>query len=98
MKILKVSEKLFLQTRRGPNPEGSRFCQSGGVLFLQIRKGLNFANLEGSQVCQSGGVLFCQSGRVPFLPIRKGPNFANSEGYYFFEAEIEKRKVNSEMY
>ena len=30
------------------NPEGSQFCQSGGVLFLPIRRGPVFANPEGS--------------------------------------------------
>ena len=48
-------------------PEGSCFCQSGGVLF--------FANPEGSQ--------FCESGRVLILPIRNGPVFANPEGSCF---------------
>ena len=63
---------------KGPifaNPEGSQFCQSGGVPMLPIRKDPIFANPEGSK--------FCQSGRVPFLPIRKGPIFANPERSYF---------------
>ena len=42
------------------NPEGSEFCQSGGVLFLPIRRGPVFANPEGSYFSQSGGVFFCQ--------------------------------------
>ena len=41
---------LHLLTQRGPNPEGSQFCQSGGVLFLPIRSGTVF--------CQPEGVLF----------------------------------------
>ena len=91
MKILEVSEKLFLQIRRGPNfanpegpnfanPEKSQFCQSGRVP-------INFANPEGSQFCQSGGVLFLPilrgpvfAGSVLFLPIRRGPLFAKPEG------------------
>ena len=90
MKIQKVSEKLFLQTQRGPNPEGS---QSGGV---PIRRGPNFSNPEGSQFGQPRGVLylanpegfyFCQSGEVPILPIRRGPVFANPEGSYFANPE-----------
>ena len=83
MKILKVPEKLFLQKEgsqsgRVPifaNPEGSQFCQSGGVLFLSIRNGPIFANPEGYYFCQSGGVLN--------LPIWRGPVFANPEGSYF---------------
>ena len=52
------------------NLEGSHFCQSGGVLFLPIRRGPYFcqsggvpifANPEGSYSCQSGGVLFCHN-------------------------------------
>ena len=63
------------------NPEGSQFCQTGGVLFLPIRRGHNFANPEGSRFCQSGGVLIlpvwrgpvvCRSGGVLFLSIRRG--------------------------
>ena len=80
--------KTILPIRRGPvfaNPEGSQFanpeescfCQSGGVLFLPIRRGPNFANPEGSCFCQSGGVLF--------LPILRGPVFANPDGYYFIK-------------
>ena len=55
--------------RRGPNPEGSSFHKTGGVL---IRRDLTFAKPEGSQ-----------SGGVSMLPIRRGPNFANPEGYCF---------------
>ena len=80
----KISEKLFLQTRRGPNPERSYFCQSGGVLILPIRRGPNFSNPEGSSFCQSGGSYFCQSGGVPILPIQKGLLFANPEGSCFY--------------
>ena len=83
MKIKEVSEKLFLQNRRspnpegfklfliwrGPNPEGSCFHKTGGV---PIRRDLTFANPEGSQ-----------SGGVSILPIRRGPIFANPEGYCF---------------
>ena len=53
------------------NPEGSQFCQSGGVLFLPIRRGLIFANPEGHYFCQSGGVLF--------LPIRRGTTLLRHE-------------------
>ena len=83
MKIEEISEKLFLQNRRAPNPEGSKFflirrgpnlegsCfhKTGGV---PIRRGHTFANPEGSQ-----------SGGVSVLPIRKGPTFASPEGYCF---------------
>ena len=83
MKIKEVSEKLFLQNRRGPNPEGSKF-------FL-IRRG---PNPEGSCFHKPGGVptrrvlIFTnsegsQSGGVSILPIRKGPTFANPEGTVF---------------
>ena len=34
-------------TQRGPKPEGSQFCRSGGVLFLPIRRGTVFVNPEG---------------------------------------------------
>ena len=61
------------------NPEGSQFCQSGGVPIMPIRKGPNFANPEGS--------CFCQSGRVLLLPIRRGRNFANPEGPNFADLE-----------
>ena len=60
------------------NPEGSQFCQSGGVPILPTRRGPNFANPEGSNFanlegsdfanpagsyfCQSEGSCFCQSG------------------------------------
>ena len=77
MKIKEVSEKLILQNRRGPNPEGSKllliwrgpnpegscFHKTGGV---PIQRGLNFANPEG-----------------PILAIRRGTIFANPEGYCF---------------
>ena len=83
MKIKEISEKLFLQNqrapnpegsknfpvRRGPNPEGSCFHKTGGV---PMRRGLMFTNSEGSK-----------SGGVSILPIRKGPIFANPEGYCF---------------
>ena len=65
----------LFQTRRGPNPEESCFCQSGGVLFLPIWRGLIFDNPERSYFCQSGGALF--------LPIRRRLIFANPEGSYF---------------
>ena len=38
---------LLLLIRRGSNPEGSQFCQSGGVLFLPNRGGTVFVNPEG---------------------------------------------------
>ena len=50
--------------RRGrnfTNPEGSDFCQSGGVPILSIRGGPNFANLEGSDFFQPEGLIFCQN-------------------------------------
>ena len=69
MKIKEVSEKLFLQNRRAPNPEGSKFfsnseeSQSGGVLFSQNRRGLNFADPEGTYFWQSVWVLFLSTRR-----------------------------------
>ena len=83
MKIKEISEKLliqnqrapirrgpnFFQVRRDPNPEGSCFHETGGVV---IRRGFIFANSEGTQ-----------SGGVSILPIRKGPFFAKPEGYCF---------------
>ena len=83
MKIKEVSEQFFLQNRRRPNPEGSRFflmrrgpnpegsCfhETGGVPIL---KALTLANPEGSQY-----------GGVSILLIRRGPIFANPEGYFF---------------
>ena len=83
LKIKEVSEKLFLQNRRGPNPEGSKLFlirrspNPEGSCFHKTRgvpnrRDLTFADPEGSQ---SGGVLFCQSGGVLF--------FVKSEGYYF---------------
>ena len=102
VEILKVPEKLFLPIRRGPNfanPEGSQFCQSGGVLFLPIRRGTvlpirrgpNFANPEKYFFCQSGGVLSCQSGGFPFCQSGGFP-FCQSEGYYFVETCVDMRK------
>ena len=41
---------VILLIQRGPNPEGSQFFQSRGVLFLPFRRGTVF--------CQPGGVLF----------------------------------------
>ena len=40
---------LYLLTQRGPNPEGSQFCQSGKVLFLPIRRGINLLKDLGKQ-------------------------------------------------
>ena len=69
LKIKEVSEKLFLQNRSAPSPEGSCFYKTGEV---PIRRGLTFANPEGSQ-----------TGGVSTVPIRRGPIFANLEGYCF---------------
>ena len=86
----KVSGKLFLENRRGPNPEGSQFCQSGAVPILSIRRGPKFANPEGllflpiqrvTIFANPNGSCFCQSGGVLFLPIRRGLVFANPVGY-----------------
>ena len=69
--------------RRSPSfaePEGSQFCESGGVLFLPIRRGPIFANPEESQFCRTGG--------VPILPIRRGPVFTNPEGSYFCQSGV----------
>ena len=40
---------LRLLTQRGPNPEGSKFCQSGRVLFLPIRRGIFLLKDLGKQ-------------------------------------------------
>ena len=48
-------------------PGGVPICQSGGVLFLLIRRGPNFANPEGYCICLSGGVLFLSIRRGIFL-------------------------------
>ena len=83
LKIKEVSDQLFLQNRRGSNPEGSKFFliprgpnpkrsyfhKTGGV---PIRRDLTLANPKGSE-----------SGGVSILPIRRGPIFANPEGYCF---------------
>ena len=69
VEIYKASEKLSLQTRRGPNPEGFKFLQirrgpnPEGSRFLQNRRG---TNPEGSK--------FLQNRRGP---IRRGRNFTN---------------------
>ena len=63
-----------------PIRKGPKFCQSGGVpilpirrvLFLPIRKSPIFANPEGYYFCQTEGVLF--------LPIRRGTVFCQSGG------------------
>ena len=95
MKIKEVSEKLFLQNRRGPNPEGSKlflirrgpnpegscFHKTGGV---PIQRGLNFANPEGYQFWQSGGVLF--------LPIRRGTVFCQPGGVLILLKDLSKQK------
>ena len=74
--------------------EGSRFCQSQGIIFLPIRRD---PNPEGSSFCPFRGVsirrglIFAnledyQSKGVLFLPTRRGPNavgscfFGNSDG------------------
>ena len=94
------SEKLFLQNRRGPNPEGSKFflirrgpnpegsCfhKTGGV---PIRRDLTFANPEGPQ---SGGSQFCQSGGVLFLTIRRGTVFCQPGGVLFLLKDLGKQK------
>ena len=82
----KVSEKLFLQTRRGPNREGSQIGQSGRVIILPIRKGSKFANLEVPVFANPKGSLFCQCGRVPNSPILRGPIFANPEVSQFYQS------------
>ena len=92
MKIREVSKMLFLQNRRAPNPEGSKYIffpnsegsQSGGVLFSQNRRG---PKPEGSHFCRSGGVLF--------LPIRRVTVFVNPEGHYFIKGlkQIEEKII-----
>ena len=37
---VQIRRGLILTNQRGPNPEGSRFCQSGRVLFVPIRRGI----------------------------------------------------------
>ena len=62
MKILKIPERLFLHTRRGrffANPEGSQFCQSGGVLFLPIRRGPSLPIMRGPVFANPEGSFFC---------------------------------------
>ena len=81
MKIKEVSEKLFLQNRRGqniffsllirrgPNPEGSCSHETGGG------GGGGVPNPEGSYIYQLRGVRN-----------RRGLNFANPEGSYFCQS------------
>ena len=78
VKFLKVSEKLFLQTRRG--------SQSGRVPILPILRGLIFANPEGSYFRQSGRVPILPIRKGPILPIRRGLVFANPEGSCFCQS------------
>ena len=96
--------------RRGPvfaSPEGSQFCQSGGVLFLPIRREPNFGNPEGSCFCQSGWIPSLPIRRVLFLTIRRGPVFANpkgpsqfcqSGGVLYCQNLSGHKKVNSKRY
>ena len=67
-------------------PEGSQFCQSGGVLFLPIRRGTIFASPEGYYFANPKGACFFQSRWVLFLSNRKVPNFANLEGSCFCQS------------
>ena len=73
--------------RRGPNfanPEGSHFCQSGGVPILPIRRGPIFTNPEASFFLPiRRGPIFANPEGSLFLPIRRGPIFANPEGSHF---------------
>ena len=42
--------------RRGPifvNPEGSDFCQSGGIPILRIRRGINLSKLKEDNKIES---------------------------------------------
>ena len=74
------------------NPEGSQFCQSGGVPILPIRR----------------GPVFRQSGEVLISSIRRGPVFVNLEGscfcqsggggVLFFQNLSGHKKVNSKRY
>ena len=72
---------LVLPIRKGPNLEGSLFCQSGRLQFSPIRKCPIFANPEGSHFANPEGSQFHQPGRVPISHFRKGPNFAIPEGF-----------------
>ena len=65
---------LYLLTQRGPNPEGSKFCQSGGVSILSIRKGPIFANPEGYRL---------KEGNLRKATFKK-PEGSQSEGSRFF--------------
>ena len=40
---------LYLLTQRGSNPEGSKFCQPGGVSILPVRKGISLLKDLGKQ-------------------------------------------------
>ena len=89
MRIKEISEKLFIQNQRAPNPEGSKFffsnsegSQSGGVLFSQSGGVLHLLTQRGPKPEESQ---FCRSGGVLFLPIRRGTVFVNPEGHYFIK-------------
>ena len=47
--VLPIQRGPILPIRGGPsfaNPEGSYFCQSGGVLFFSIRRGIVLSRLK----------------------------------------------------
>ena len=88
----------ILPNRKGPNQEGSYFCQSRRVIFLPLRrvifllirkvKGHILANPEGSFLFQSEGSIFSQlegsqSGGFLFLSTRKCHIFFPNRGVQF---------------
>ena len=82
-----IGERIRKGSGENLKSRNSCFCQSGGVLFLPILRGPNFANPEGSCFCPSGRALFSSIRRGPILPIRRGSVFANPEGSCFCQSE-----------
>ena len=64
---LPIRKGHMLPIRRGPNSEGSCFCESG---WFPVRRGPIFANPEASYFANPG------------VPIRRGRVFANPEGHF----------------